>query len=184
VGGRRVYDILEEFTGLRDDSPGVPLSRMIDVRHELTALIESELYGGGDKTEGRAALTARQGLDEFFFHTEPLGATAADHDVLKSAIILTTLAEQAILLEQARDAGGGSQKGIKAEMLKLMNDPDRFDRFNDKDKAAIREIARGWSFFAKSRFKHLHEAIRSRGIPYMHTHTRLRTPASSKPAGP
>jgi hypothetical protein len=33
-----------------------------------------------------------------------------------------------------------------------MDDPDRFDRFNDKDKAAIREIARGWSFFAKSRF--------------------------------
>jgi hypothetical protein len=76
VRGRRVYDILEEFTGLRDDSPGVPLSRMIDdVRHELTALIESELYGGGDKTEGRAALTARQGLDEFFFtpsHAGPL----------------------------------------------------------------------------------------------------------------
>ena len=61
---------------------------MIDVRHELTALIKSELYGGGDKTEGRAALTARRGLDEFFFHTQPRGATAAEHDVLKSAIIL------------------------------------------------------------------------------------------------
>ena len=64
-----------------------------------------------------------------------------------------------------------------------MDDPDRFDRFNDKDKAAIREIARGWSFFAKSWFKHLHESIRSRGIPYMHTHTRLGTPAS-QPALP
>ena len=100
MGGRRASDILDEFTGLRDNSPGVPISRMIDVRHELTALIKSELYGGGDKTEGRAALTARQGLDEFFFHTQPRGATAAEHDVLKSAIILTTLAEQAILLSR------------------------------------------------------------------------------------
>ncbi|HEY1884822.1 MAG TPA: hypothetical protein VGG86_02085 [Roseiarcus sp.] len=176
MGGRRVGDILEEAAQFEG---GVPLSRMIDLRHELTFLIKSELYGGGDKIEGRAALTARQRLDGFFFHTNPLGATAAELDGLKSAIILTTLAEQADLLAQARDAGGG----IKAEMLKLMNDPDRFDRFNDQDKAAIREIARGWSFFAKIRFKALHETIRRRGIPYMHTHTRARTPASSTPAG-
>jgi hypothetical protein len=52
-------------------------------------------------------------------------------------------------------------------MLKLMDDPDRFHRYNDEDKAAIREIARGVSFFAKIRFDHLHEAIRRRGIPYM-----------------
>ena len=65
-------------------------------------------------------------------------------------------------------------------MLKLMDNPDRFDRFNDKDKAAIREIARGWSFFAKSRFKRLHEAIRRRGIPYMHTYTRLKTPQQAQ----
>jgi hypothetical protein len=86
-------------------------------------------------------------------------------------------------VSQTRDAGDGSQKGIKAEMLKLMDDPDRFDRLNDKDKAVIREIERGRSFFAKGSFKHLHESIRSRGIPYMHTHTRLGTPAS-QPAGP
>ena len=78
----------------------------------------------------------------------------------------------------------GLKKVSRPRWLKLMDDPDRFDRFNDKDKAAIREIARGWSFFAKSRFKHLHEAIRSRGIPYMDTHTRLGTPASSQQAGP
>ena len=179
MGDRRASDIFEELAGLKADSPGVPISRLIDTRHELTALIKSELYGGGDKIEGRAALMARRGLDEFFFHTEQSQLTqgnVADLEVLKSAIILETLGEQVDLLDQARDAGGGSQKGIQAEMLKLMEDPDRFDRFNDKDKAAIREIARGWSFFAKSRFKHLHEAIRRRGIPYMHTHTRPKTP--------
>jgi hypothetical protein len=136
VGGRRASDISEELAGLKANSPGVPLSRLIDTRQELTALIKAELYGGGDKMEGRAALMARRGLDEFFFHTEQSQLTrgnVADLDVLKGAIILETLAEQVDLLDQARDAGDGSQKGIQAEMLKLMDDPDRFDRFNDKD---------------------------------------------------
>ena len=52
-------------------------------------------------------------------------------------------------------------------MLKLMDDPDRFDQFEDEDKAAIREIARGALLFAKTRFDRLHETIRRRGIPYM-----------------
>lgn len=170
VGGRRIGDIVEELGGLDAGSPGIPLSHLIDVRHELTALIKSELYGGGNKMEGRAALIARRELDEFFFGTEQTQlarGNVTDLDVLKSAITLETLAEQVTLLEQARDAGGGFRKGIKAEILKLMEDPDRFDRFNDKDKAAIREIALGVSFFAKIRFDHLHEAIRRRGIPYM-----------------
>lgn len=179
VDSRRVKDIVDEFGGSDVRPPGVPVSRLIDLRDELTALIKSELYGGGNKTEGRAALLARQKLDEFFFHTKQSHLTrgnVGDIDVLKSGIILETLAEQVDLLDRARDAGGGSQKGIQTEMLKLMNDPDRFDRFSDKDKAAIREIARGWSFFAKSRLQRLHEAIRRRGIPYMHTHTRPKTP--------
>lgn len=170
MSGRRAEDIVEEWGSLEAGSPRVPLARLIDLRHELTALIKSELYGGGNKVEGRAALIARRHLDEFFFHTEQsqlARGKVADLDALKRAIALETLAEQVTLLEQARDAGGGFRKGIKAEMLKLMNDPDRFDRFNDDDKAAIREIARGVSFFAKIRFNHLHEAIRRRGIPYM-----------------
>jgi hypothetical protein len=149
---------------------GVPISRLIDIRHELTALIRSELYGGGNKIEGRAALMARRSLDEFVFHTvqaQLVRGKVADIEILKRAIILETLGEQAELLDQARDAGGASGKGIKAEMLKLANDQDRFDRYNDGDKEAIRKIARGSSFFAKKRFTQLNEAIRSRGIPYI-----------------
>jgi hypothetical protein len=39
------------------------------MRHELTALIKQNLYGGGSKDEGRAALIARNQLDDFVFHT-------------------------------------------------------------------------------------------------------------------
>jgi hypothetical protein len=165
-----VDDIVRELGGSEVGPPGVPLSRLIDIRHELTTLIKSELYGGGNKMEGRAALIARRKLDDFLFHAEQhhlARGNAADLDALKRGIILTTLAEQVELLEQARDVGGGSRKAIKAGMLKLMDDADRFDRFDDEDKAAIREIARGASFFAKRRFDHLHEAIRGRGAQYM-----------------
>ena len=116
MGGRRVDDIAEELGGSGASLPGVPVSRLIDLRHELTALIRSERYGGGNKIEGRAALIVRRGLDEFFFQTQQsqlVRGNVADLDVLKKAIILETLGEQVDLLEQARDAGGGSGKGIK-----------------------------------------------------------------------
>ena len=96
--------------------PGVPASYLIDLRHELTALIKSELYAGGNKMEGRAALIARRGLDGFFFHTEQSQLTrgnVADLGALKRAIILETLAEQVTLLEQARDAGGTPEKASR-----------------------------------------------------------------------
>ena len=165
--GRRVKDIVNELDSLGAGLPGVPLARLIDLRHDLTALIKSELYGDGNKVEGRAALIVRQSLDEFFFHSEQsqlAKGNVAELNPLKMGIILETLAEQITLLEQAGNASGGSRKGIRTGMLKLMDDPDRFDRFNDEDKAAIREIAQGASFFAKSRFRRLHEGIRRRGI--------------------
>ena len=168
MDSKRVEDIVGG--DLKAEAPGVPLARLVDARHELTALIKSELHGGGNKTEGRAALIARRHLDEFFFHTEQshlVRGNVADIEGLKRAIILETLYEQVTLLDQARDAGGGSQKGIKAQMLRLVEDPDRFDRFNDEDKAAIRKIASGAAFFARTRFNQLNEAIRMRGIPYM-----------------
>jgi hypothetical protein len=46
---------------------GVPISRLVETRHELTALIKQNLYGGGSKPEGQAALIARNHLDDFVF---------------------------------------------------------------------------------------------------------------------
>jgi hypothetical protein len=104
-------DILEEFIdeiGSFNDPAGVPLNRLIDIRHKLTALVTLELYSGGDKAEGRRALKARQHLDEFFFHTEPTGdPKAVVH--LRNAIINETLAEQLEFLEYARDIGGSEK---------------------------------------------------------------------------
>ena len=162
-------DIAEELGG--SGGPiGVPVSRVVDLRHQLTALIKSELYGGGSKTEGRAALMARQRLDEFFFRTEQsqfAQGRVTDLAPLKRGIILETLAELVDLLDQARNAGGGSIRGLRAQMQKLVNDPDRFARFNDEDKAALRKMADGSALFVKSRFNRLHVAIRRRGIPFM-----------------
>ncbi|MEI4927269.1 hypothetical protein Q8G50_32640, partial [Klebsiella pneumoniae] len=47
---------------------GIPISRLIDSGHELTALIKQNLYGNGSKDEGRAALMVRNRLDEFVFN--------------------------------------------------------------------------------------------------------------------
>ena len=104
-------------------------------------------------------------MDEFFFHVEPTGEIKGAYHVRK-AIILETLGELCEFLEYARDIGD-SGKGIKAEMLKLMEDPDRFDRFNDSDKAAIRQIACGMWLFAKARLERLRVTVSRRGIPYM-----------------
>jgi len=70
VSSRPVNDIVEELGGSGVPPTGIPTSRLVDLRHELTALINSELYGGGNKIEGRAALMARRSLDEFIFHTK------------------------------------------------------------------------------------------------------------------
>ena len=145
MSSRPVNDIVEELGGSGVPPTGIPTSRLVDLRHELTALINSELYGGGNKIEGRAALMARRSLDEFIFHTKQsqlVRGNVADIETYKRAVILTTLGEQATLLDHARDAGDGSGRGIKTEMVKLVDDPDRFDRFNDADKEAIRKIAR------------------------------------------
>lgn len=161
-------NIIKEGISLEAESTGVPLGHLISARHKLTALIKTELYGGGSKVEGRAALIARRQLDEFFFRTVPSDLAQGDVselEPLKRAIILETLTEQISLLEQARD--GGSWKGIQAGMLMLMDDPDRLERFNDEDKATIRKIAHGWSFLATIRFNRLHEVIRRRATPYL-----------------
>jgi hypothetical protein len=161
---------MAEMTSLGEGSGGVHVSRFVDIRHRLTAIIKFNLYGAGDRDEGRAALLARDRLDDFIFHARQsnlVGGRIEETDVLKRAIILETFGELLDILDHAHDAGGGTSKGVRAEMQKLRDDPDRFDRFNDVDKAAIQEMACGLAIFVKSRFRHLHEGLRRRAGQFM-----------------
>jgi hypothetical protein len=154
-------EIMAEWQNLGNECPGgVPIRRLNDIRHKLTANIKFNLYGDGDRNEGRDALSARYKLDDFLFKAEQTPS------VEKRAIILDTFLELLEILDQARDTGG-SRRGIKAEMQKLVDDPDRFDRFHDRDKAAIREMARGLAIFVKIRFNHLHESLRRQAGQFM-----------------
>jgi hypothetical protein len=118
------------------------------------------------------ALKYRASLDEIFFHLKPLNYTyemASGIESGKRAVILSTFVELIGILDRVREAGGGTGKGIKIEMGKLANDPDRLDRFHDRDKAAIEKIAGGLSILAKARFDNLHENLRARAAPFMNT---------------
>jgi hypothetical protein len=112
---------------------GVHVSRLVDMRHELTALIKQNLYGGGSKTEGQAALIARNNLDDFIFRTTDdmlVKGKGADLAPLKRAIILETYAELLAILDDYSRRFGLGGKAVKQGMSAVLSDPDVFGRFN------------------------------------------------------
>src|SRR5208337_3474949 len=107
--------ILAELENLSELS-GVHVSRLIQIRHKTTANIKFNLYGGGDRNEGRAALQARDSLDDFIFkaeQTDLVRGQIKETNVLKRAIILETFGELLEILDRGRELGGGTRKGIK-----------------------------------------------------------------------
>jgi hypothetical protein len=89
---RGQMEILDLKTGIE----GVPISGLVEMRHRLTALIEQNLYGAGSRPEGRAALIARNHLDDFVFritNDDIAKGDVADLVPLKQAIILETYTE-------------------------------------------------------------------------------------------
>jgi hypothetical protein len=164
--------VIDKLNRFGNGSAPVPVGDLIDIRHELTANITHNLYGDGDRNEGRAALAVRARVDEIFFHVKPLN-TAGWQDAMelgRRTVILVTFVELIEILDRAREAGRGTRKGIKAEMGKLRNDPDRLDRFHDRDKAAIRQMATGLAILAKMRFDRLHESLRARAAEFTNPH--------------
>jgi hypothetical protein len=149
---------------------GVPVSHLIDVRHELTALIKKNLYGGGSKPEGQAALLARNRLDDFVFDMTAdklVKGDVADLVPLKQAIILETYGELVAILDDYSCRFGRGGKAIKQGMSAVLSDPDVFGRFDADQQAKIQAIATGSSLFAKWRFDRLHLSIRREGGRYM-----------------
>jgi hypothetical protein len=143
---------------------GVHASRLVDTRHELTALIKQNLYGGGSKPEGQAALIARNHLDDFVFNTtDNMLVTGSVDDLrpLKRGIILETYSELLTILDDyARRVGNGG-KAVKQGMSAIVSDPDVLGRFDSDRQAQIRAIATGWPFLAQGRFDRLHLSIRT-----------------------
>ena len=149
---------------------GVPVSRLIDVRHELTALIKQNLYGRGSKPEGQAALIARNHLDDFVFRMTDDTLTkcnVADLVPLKQAIILETYAELLNILDDYSHRFGRGGRAVKEGMSTVLSDPDVFGRFNADHQTKIQAIAAGSSLFAKWSFDRLHLSIRTEAGRYM-----------------
>jgi len=149
---------------------GVPVSRLVDTRHELTALIKQNLYGRGSKREGQAALIARNRLDDFVFRMTDDMLTkgkSADLAPLKRAIILETFAELLTILDDYSRRFGQGGKAIKEGMLSVLSDPDVFGRFSAGQQTEIKAIAGGSSLFAKRRFDQIYLSIRKEAGRYM-----------------
>ena len=143
---------------------GVPISRLIDTRHKLTALIKQNLYGRGSKDEGRAALIARNKLDEFVFDATDEHFTrgnSADLAPLKRAIILETYTELLDLLSDYRTRFGRGGKATKQGMLAILSDPDVFGRFDPDHQGKIQAIVTGSSLLANRRLDRLDLQIRT-----------------------
>jgi hypothetical protein len=151
---------------------GVPISHVIDVRHKLTALIKENLYGGGSKSEGQAALIARNHLDDFLSNLSAdtiLKGDAVGLVSLKRAIILETYAELVAILDDYSCRFGRGGKAIKKGMSAVLSDPDVFGRFDADQQTKIQAIATGSYLFAKWRFDRLHLSIRREGGRYLPT---------------
>jgi hypothetical protein len=149
---------------------GVPVSHLIDARHELTALIKKNLYGGGSKTEGQAALFARDQLDDFVFRMTDdvlVKGKLADLVPLKRAIILETYTELLAILDDYSRRFGRGGKAVKQGMLTILSDPDVFGQFRRDHQTKIQAIAAGSSLFARRRFDDLHLSIRAEAGRYM-----------------
>jgi hypothetical protein len=115
-------------------------------------------------------LIARNGIDEFVLHMTDdmiVKGNISDLVTLKRAIILSTFAELLDILENSRRRFGRFGRAAKLGMLAVASDPDLIERFNDGDRADIREIAVGSSFLAKRRLNALLLSIRVKAGRFM-----------------
>jgi hypothetical protein len=143
------------------DLAGVPASRLVDIRHELTALIKQNLYGGGSKTEGRAALIARNSFDDSIFNMTDEMRSVDDLRPLKRGIILETYSELLDILDDYSRLFGQGGKAVKQGMSAIVSDPDVLGRFDSGRQAEIRAIAAAWPILAQGKFDTLHQSIRA-----------------------
>jgi hypothetical protein len=140
----------------------VPLSRLIDTRDELTVLIKQNLYGGGSKLEGQAALIARNSLDKSFFGMTDDALVTGSVDNLRPlwrGIILETYGELLEILDDYARRFGTGGKAVKQGMSAIASDPDVLGRFDSVRQSEIQAIAAGLPMLAQRRFDRLRLSI-------------------------
>ena len=148
------------------DKP-LPIARLIEIRHMLTANIGFNLYGAGSKEDGRAALKVRDTLDEMVFNAGPtdlLDGNTEGLRTLKKAIKLETLSERSEILENVAKAAGGTGKKLKQEVMKVITDPDRYERFIPDHQNLLQETATGWTFLAFQKFNKIMRSIQDQAL--------------------
>ena len=151
-------EITSTFESLRNKA--LQVSTLIDLRHKLTANIGFNLYGGGDKSEGRQALAVRNALDATIFSTtdaDLVDPSKGGLEQLKHAINLENLSEKMQILEGV--ARNAKVIGMKAELVNLLTDGDRFDRFIPAHQKQIKAGATGFAFLANWRINKVIDAI-------------------------
>lgn len=159
-------EITNSFESLRNKA--MEVGTLIDLRHKLTANIQFNLYGGGDKGEGRKALAVRNALDETIFGTtdaDLVDPSKGGIEQLKRAISLENLSEKMQILEGV--ARNAKAIGMKAELVNLLTDGDRFDRFSAAHQIQIKAGATGFSFLANWRINKVIDALQLEARNYI-----------------
>lgn len=132
------------------DSDG-SISRYIELRHMLTENVNRNLYNNAAREEGREALQIRDALDETIFSiTEndmQSGSMEATENFVKG-IMIENLAEQFEFIEKVVKAGNGKAENIKFGLRKLIDDPDKFERYSVPHQQMIKDAA-DYTFFEK-----------------------------------
>lgn len=140
------------------------ISQWIDIRHKLTANIQFNLYGAGDKEEGRKALKLRNVLDESIFRITPKDMMRGDMagvPAMIRAINLENLSEKMALLEGiVREAKITS---TKQELVSFIMDPDKLERFSHAHQQLLKDGATGLKFFANRKLNKVIDALQEEG---------------------
>jgi hypothetical protein len=155
-----IGDILAEIQSMRHQK--ISLSKFIDLRHKLTENIEFNLYGDGSKDEGRKVLAVRDALDKTIVmatSADVVGGDARGLDHMKQAIVLETLAERMQILEGISRSAKGTAIGMKSEMINLLIDPDRIQKFIPSHQNIIKSAASGSVLLARWRFNKIMRGI-------------------------
>lgn len=158
-----LQEIVAEFEELRNKP--VKIGNMIQLRHSLTANISYNLYGSGDREEGRKALNVRNLFDQHILNAsaeDMVDGNLGGLNEFKKGLTLENLAEQLEILEDIEKHAQAS--GLKNALVALIMDPDKMMRFNQGQRELLKKGATGLPFFAKGRFQKVMRSIQNEAM--------------------